>query len=115
MGANNHLAIFFRGKTLAVGFCGTLFHGRLQSNTFNRADFRKVGMANHEARLAAFSGRAFLLWHDWNLPHIFLFAMPSRMSVAPTMTGNRYQTKSPRPTGKARTRLLMHTQQASGP
>src|SRR3977135_3072799 len=48
---------------LAAGFCGTLFHGRLQSNAFNRADFRKVGMAKDEARLAAFSGRAFLLWH----------------------------------------------------
>ena len=83
MGANDHLAEFFRGKTLAAGFCGTLFHGRLQSNAFNRADFRKAGPAKDEARLAAFSGRAFLLWHVWNLPHIFLFAMPSRMSVVP--------------------------------
>ena len=80
MGANDHLAEFFRGKTLAAGFCGTLFHGRLQSNAFNRTDFRKAGPAKDEARLAAFSGRALLLWHVRNLPHIFLFAMPSRCS-----------------------------------
>ena len=56
MGANDHLAEFFRGKTLAAGFRGTLFHGWLQSNAFNRADFRKAGTAKDEARLAAFSG-----------------------------------------------------------
>src|SRR6266849_4743601 len=83
MGANDYFAEFFRGKTLAAGFCGTLFHGRLQSNAFNRADFRKAGPAKDEARLAAFSGRALLLLHVRNLPHIFSFAMPSRMGVVP--------------------------------
>jgi hypothetical protein len=52
IGANDRLAIFFGGKAFAAGFCGTLFHGRLQSNTFNRANFRKTGMAKDEARFA---------------------------------------------------------------
>jgi hypothetical protein len=77
MGANDHLAIFVRGKALAAGVCGALFHGRAQSNTFNRADFRKAGLAQDEARFAASSGRALLLWHARNLSHIFLFATPS--------------------------------------
>ena len=50
MGANDHQAIFVRGKALAAGFCGALFHGRPQSNAFNRADFRKAGLAQDEAR-----------------------------------------------------------------
>jgi hypothetical protein len=66
-----------RGKALAAGFRGTLFHGRLQSNTFNRTDFRKAGTAKHEARFAVLSGRALLLWHVRNLSHIFRLAMPS--------------------------------------
>ncbi|HMH98082.1 MAG TPA: hypothetical protein VK577_16100, partial [Bradyrhizobium sp.] len=98
-----------QGKTLAAGFCGTLFHGRLQSNTFNRADFRKVGMAKDEARLAAFSGRALLLWHVRNLPHIFPLAMPSRMSVA--ADDDRQRGIGPRVSGpltRRGRRLLMH-------
>jgi hypothetical protein len=79
MGANDRPAIFVRGKALAACFCGALFHGRVQSNTFNRADFRKAGAAQDESGFAAFSGRALLLWHAGNLSHIFLFATPSRI------------------------------------
>ena len=42
--------------------------------------FAKAGVAQDEARFAAVFGRALLLWHVRNLPHIFLFAMPSRCS-----------------------------------
>jgi len=48
--------------------------GRVQSNTFNRADFCKAGLAQDEARFAVSSGRALLLRHVRNLSHIFLFA-----------------------------------------
>ena len=98
MGANDHLAEFFRGKTLAAGFCGTLFHGWLQSNAFNRADFRKAGPAKDEARLAAFSGRALLLWHVRKSTTYFpvCHAVSGECSPRPLANGEPPDRASPR-------------------
>jgi hypothetical protein len=74
MGANNRLAIFFGGQACAGGFGGAPFHGRLQSNAFDRADFGKGGVTEDEACFGAFSGWALLLWHAQNLSHFWSFA-----------------------------------------
>jgi hypothetical protein len=56
MGTKDRLATFFCGQAFVNGFRSPGFHRWLQSNTFNRADLRKAGAANNEARFAVFSG-----------------------------------------------------------
>ncbi len=77
VGANDHLAVFFGRQALAVGFCGPLFHRRVQLNAFNRADLGKARAADDEAGFGALSILRFLPWHARNLSLFLPFDTPS--------------------------------------
>jgi hypothetical protein len=81
MSANDRPAIFVRGKALAAGFCGALFHGRAQSNIFNRADFQSRRGPGRSPFCCFFRSSAFALACSESITY-FAVCCAIRMRVA---------------------------------